>query len=283
MGKSGERVRQLKRKRPGYGEILDFYSKVRELQDRSKSSLNIGPIKLETERKDLLAREGFPLMRKEDFPLDVAASIRLFRSLCRIGKAANPHMAVQAEKISEVINNKKIDLKKLFEGGVKEETIGRVAAESGLDETILSFFLHSSIRPSIEAGVGQVRGEVDPETWRKGHCPVCDSLPSLSLLKGEEGRRYLLCSFCGYEWRMDRLCCPACDNRDQESLKYFCGEGEEVFRIDLCDACHHYIKTIDYRNLEESDPCLEDLATLHLDLLAAQKGYRRAVPNPWTA
>jgi FdhE protein len=274
LGKSGERVRQLKGKRPGYGEILDFYSKVRELQDESKSSLKIGPIKLEKERKDLLAREGFSLLRKEDFPLDIEASIRLFRSLCRIGKAANPHMAVQVEKISEALSKTKIDLKELFEGGVKEETIGQVAAESGLDETILSFFLHGSIRPSIEAGVEQLRGELDPETWRKGHCPACGSLPSLSLLKGEEGKRYLLCSFCGYEWRMDRLCCPACNNKEQESLNFFCGEGEEAFRIDLCDRCHRYIKTIDYRNLEESDPCLEDLATLHLDIVATGKGFQ---------
>jgi len=101
MGTLRERARQLKEKRPGYGEILDFYSKVRELQDRSKSSLKTDPIKLEKERKDLLAREGFSLIRKEDFPLDIEASIRLFRSLCRIGKAANPHMAGQVEKIDE--------------------------------------------------------------------------------------------------------------------------------------------------------------------------------------
>jgi len=275
LGKSGERVRQLKRKRPGYGEILDFYSKVRELQDRSKLSLKTDPIKLEKERKDLLAGECFSLIRKEDFPLDIEASIRLFRSLCRIGKAANPHMAGQVEKIREVLGNKKMDLKKLFDGGVKEEKIGQAAVESGLDETIFSFFIQSSIRPSIEAGVEQLRGELDPETWRKGHCPACSSLPSLSLLKGEEGRRYLLCSFCGYQWRTDRLSCPACNNKDRESLEYFCGEGEEAFRIDLCDRCHRYIETIDYRILEESDPCMEDLATLHLDILASNKGYKR--------
>ena len=33
--------------------------------------------------------------------------------------------------------------------------------------------------------------------------------------------------------------------------------------------------------MEVSDPSLEDLATLHLDLLASQKGYQRPVPNPW--
>jgi formate dehydrogenase maturation protein FdhE len=28
---------------------------------------------------------------------------------------------------------------------------------------------------------------------------------------------------------------------------------------------------------------LEDLATLHLDISASQKGYKRPVPNPWTS
>ena len=54
-------------------------------------------------------------------------------------------------------------------------------------------------------------------------------------------------------------------------------------RIDLCDSCHHYIKTIDVRTLEAPDPCLEDLGTLHLDVVAARKGYSRVVPNRWSA
>ena len=79
------------------------------------------------------------------------------------------------------------------------------------------------------------------------------------------------------------MSCPVCGSKEQGALHYFCGEGEDACRIELCDTCRHYIKTIDYRSLEDSDPSLEDLATLHLDVLAAQKGYRRAVPNPWTA
>jgi FdhE protein len=94
--------------------------------------------------------------------------------------------------------------------------------------------------------------------------------------------RYSLCSHCGCDWRVDRLSCCVCGNKEQGSLQYFYGDGEAACRIDLCDACHHYIKTIDHRSLEGSDPCLEDLATLHLDVLAVQKGYSRAVPSPWT-
>ncbi len=109
-----------------------------------------------------------------------------------------------------------------------------------------------------------------------------DLLPYLALLKGEGGKRYLLCSYCGYEWRIDRLFCPFCGNKDQRSLQYFFGEGKESYRIDTCDQCKQYIKTIDLREMQLIDPGLEDLATLHLDLIASKKKYKRPVPNPWT-
>ena len=282
MEKLTHRIQQIKKKRPGYGEILDFYQKVREAQDKVKASLKIKPIQLRKEWKELLAKEGFSLIQKEDFPLDNESSVKLFHTLFQIGKDANPHMVEQLIKIKETIDNKKIDLKKLLKEGVKEQKIEQVANEFGLDKKVFSFLIQSSIKPSIEAGMEQLRSELDPETWLKGYCPMCGSLPFLSLLKEEGGKRYLLCSYCAYQWRIDRLFCPFCNNKEQESLQYFCGEGEEVHRIDLCDKCHQYIKTIDLRTIGESDPSLEDLATLHLDILASQKGYKRPVLNPWT-
>jgi len=278
-----ERIKQLKKKRPGYGEILDFYQKVKEAQAQVKASLQINPIKLKKEWKELLSKEGFSLIQKEDFPLDVEASAKLFQSLCQIGKDSNPHMAEQVGKIKEALDNKKIDLKNLLKEGGKEQRIEQVVNEFGLDKKVFSFLIESSIKPSIAAGMEKLRNELDPETWLKEYCPVCGSLPSLSLLKEEVGKRYLLCSFCGYQWRVERLACPFCGNKEQESIQYFLAEGEESYRIELCDKCHQYIKTIDYRTLEESDPLLEDLATLHLDILASQKGYKRPIPNPWTS
>jgi FdhE protein len=282
LGKLRKRAQQLKEKRSGYGEILDFYVKIREVQVKVRTTLKRDPIKLKKGWKDLLDKEGFSLIQKEDFPLDIAASIKLFHSLCRIGQKANPHMAEQVDKISKALTDRKIDLEKLFEGGAKEQEVEHFAAELGLDVKVFSFLIQNSTKPSIEAGMEQLRGELDSETWLKGHCPVCGSLPSLSLLKGEGGKRHSLCSYCGYQWRIGRLSCAVCGNKEQESLKLFYGEGEEAYRIDLCDNCHHYIKTIDYRTLDESDPCLEDLATLHLDLLASQKGYKRPAPNLWS-
>jgi len=276
-----KRIQQIKKKRPGYEAMLDFYQGVRGEQGKMKSSLTLRPLTLKKEWKDLLMKEGFPLLEKKDFPLDINASLSLFQSLCRIGKEANPHMAEQVKKIEEAVSEKKIDLSALLKGGGNEQKVEGIAKELGLDKKILLFFIHSSLKPSIETGVEQLSRKIETETWMKGSCPVCGSLPYLSLLKEEVGKRFLLCSYCGYQWRIDRMICPFCNNRDQESLQFFYAEEEKTHRIDLCDKCHQYIKTIDLRTIGETDFPLEDLATLHLDITASKKGYQRPVPNPW--
>jgi FdhE protein len=281
LEKLRKRIQSFKKKRPGYGEILDFYQKVKDAQERVKVSLKIDPVQLKKEWKELLAKEGFPLLQRDDFSLDMEASVTLFQTLCQIGKEANPYMAEQVRKIEEVFDKKRIKLEELLKEGLKEKRIDQIAEELKLDKKVLTFLIQYSTQPSIEAGMEQLRSELDPETWLKGCCPICGSLPHLSLLKEEVGKRYLLCSYCGYQWRIDRLICPFCNNKEQESLHYIYEEGEEAYRIDLCDRCHQYVKTIDLRKLEETEPALEDLATLHLDILASQKGYKRPVPNPW--
>jgi FdhE protein len=273
-----ERAQQLKEKRPGYGAILDFYVKVREAQITSKASLKPGPAKQKKRAGDCLKGESSSLIEKDGFPVDMEAAKSLFHTLCRIGKNANPHMAEQIGRIEAALEANKADLETLLTGQKSEQA----AADLGLNRQVLSFLIQSSIRPSIEAGMEQLRNELEPETGRTTHCPVCSCLPDLNLLRGEGGMRYSLCSCCGYSWRIDRLSCAVCGNKEPEALQYFYGEGEEACRIDLCDQCHHYIKTIDTRNLEASDPYLEDIATLHLDVVAVQKGYKRSVPNPWS-
>lgn len=269
----------MKKKRPAYKEILSFYQKVREEQEKSKSSMKIKPIPLKKEWKDLLTKEGFSLLEKKDFPIDLEASAALFRSLCEIGKGTTPRMTDETEKIGELLHHKKMDLKKAF---TEEAKIDYFADKFGLDKKVFGFLIRESLRPSIEAVAEKLLGEIDSQTWLKGVCPVCASLPYLSLLKETEGKKFLICSFCGHLWRSERIFCPFCGNKEQPLLNYFYAEGEESYRIDTCDQCHQYIKTVDARNIEILDPALEDLATLHLDLLATQKGYKRPVPTPWT-
>ena len=279
MESLSNRIQQIKKKRPAYGVMLDFYQKIKEAQEKTEKTVEIGSIELKQGWKEASVREGSPLIEKRDFVLNVEASSRLFRSLCSVAAEATSLMAEGVQKIAEALVQKRLDIKRLLRDGFNEKLLEEAADRLNLDKKVFLFLIFSSIKPSVEANVEKLRQQVDQEAWFKGYCPICGSLPCLSLLKEETGKRYLVCSFCSYQWRFERLLCPFCDNKEQGSLRYLYAENEESHRIDVCEKCHQYIKTIDLRKTEAPDLSVEDLATLHLDMLASQRGYRSPLPN----
>ena len=51
-------------------------------------------------------------------------------------------------------------------------------------------------------------------------------------------------------------------------------EGEERYRVDVCNKCRRYIKTVELpKSSEEPNLDVEDIATLHLDMIAYDEGY----------
>ncbi len=59
-------------------------------------------------------------------------------------------------------------------------------------------------------------------------------------------------------------------------MKYLEIEGDEVHKIYLCHLCGKYLKVIDTRELPEDFPVfldLEEITSLHLDIIADQQGY----------
>ena len=72
-----------------------------------------------------------------------------------------------------------------------------------------------------------------------------------------------------------RLYCPFCGNRDYQTLGYLHVEGEEDrYRAGACDACQGYVKWVStIFALTEPQLLVADLATMHLDLAAAERGF----------
>lgn len=276
-----KRIQKIKKERPPYKEILNFYMKLRTEQEKIKPQLNLQPVQLRREWKEFLSKEGFPLFEKKEIPIDTESAILLFKNLCKIAKNKNPFMSTEVEKIDNAIKEDRLILQQLFLDFLKEEKIDRVLNEIGIDKKIITFLLKESIRPSIQESIKKLINEVDRETWSKNICPICGSLPFISILKEEVGKRYLICPYCECRWRYDRIACPFCENRQQESLQYFYAEQQEEYRINTCEKCKQYIKTLDQREKEFIDPVLEDISTLHLDILATRKGYKRPTPNFW--
>jgi FdhE protein len=114
----------------------------------------------------------------------------------------------------------------------------------------------------------------DEEQWHRRYCPTCGSSPAMAQLAGDEPgrRRVLSCGCCGTRWHFKRTCCPFCES-DSQRLESLTVEGESGLRIDHCASCGGYIKTYDGHGNESL--FLSDWSSLHLDLLACDRGLKR--------
>jgi len=277
-----ERIAWFRKERPHYRDILDLYIQILEEQVKIRPQLKITVPqvnkKLVTSRLD----KGIPLLGIEGFAIDLEAAERLFHTLGAICKGSTPRMGDEIPRITEAAESGKLDLQGLLRKHYDGDYLTHEAEQCGADKGILSFLVQASVRPCFEAQMEQLKDSLNLEEWLRGECPLCGSPPQIAQLRDEEGKRYLQCPLCGCQWRWERIACPYCSNKDFDSLHYLYSEDEEAYRVDLCDHCTGYIKTIDSRKLDY-DPYLdlEDVVTLHLDIIAMEKGYRRSAPTPW--
>ncbi|PLZ02801.1 formate dehydrogenase accessory protein FdhE [Burkholderia sp. WAC0059] len=121
-----------------------------------------------------------------------------------------------------------------------------------------------------------------PYVGTPGICPVCGSAPVASVVRiggAYQGYRYVQCGLCGTESHVVRVKCTNCDST--KGIAYHGIEGGSgALKAESCDECRAYRK-IGYLEKDYAfEPLADDLASLTLDLLMNDAGYRRASPNP---
>lgn len=233
------------------------------------------PAPIEKHLREIQQQEGFPLYSREDLPLDLHAAADLLKTfLEHLSEAKRDDANGLKKALQEAVSVEDWSAG-LFRAILKrdEEGLKHTAAAVGLDPNVLLFLGKTALRPSIEALKDTVHKDLDKRMWDKGYCPLCGSGPDMACFD-RSGKRSLHCELCGEEWSYPRIKCPFCGNEEQEKLGYFEAEEEEGFRVYFCRECDRYIKTIDRKVFEEPAPLeLESLATLHLDLIAQEKGF----------
>ncbi len=271
------RADALKKKWPAYAPLLALYVAVREAQSSSTPRM-AGPMQgaIPFAGGTTEAQQGGPL-----FIIDVPAARVLFDELCVIGKTANAYFATHVSNIEDSLSQGSLDLDTLLATGATSDAVQTAAENAGLDVTILSFLISESRRPSIEQARKELMVDFDFESWQRPVCPACGGVPELTVFKGDPVQRISSCVDCGCEWPVPRLSCAICGSDEKDVSAYLHGEGQDGQRIDTCDSCHHFVKTIDLTKIDVEDPLLEDLATRHLDVFATEKGFSRAARNPW--
>jgi FdhE protein len=270
--------------KPAYEEFYPFLEALFLIQAAVKSSLKLVPLELSSDLVQTKWAEGFPLLRRWEFPLDVEAAETILNQV-------RDHIP----ESNHAFGNAHTALRQALDRHSEQETeVWRSFLEhdwepweewvhtEGIDMPSLLFLARSCIRPSLEWVAEDILKRFPlPDTWLKGYCPTCGSLPALLFLHGE-GERKAYCSWCGTTWGLHRLQCPYCDNRLHESLGYFQLEAEPQYRVHYCRLCKSYFKMIDTRErLDFPYLPLEEWTTLHLDLLAQKDGWKLpASPSP---
>lgn len=95
----------------------------------------------------------------------------------------------------------------------------------------------------------------------------------------EAAQRFLGCGVCGSERQLGRIACAACGETAPDKLAVFQTERHPAVRIEACDACQRYIKSIDLTVDGLAVPEIDDLCSLSMDLWATDQGYERLEPS----
>lgn len=108
-------------------------------------------------------------------------------------------------------------------------------------------------------------------------CPLCSGRPLAGVLRqqGDGGKRSLVCALCATEWEYRRILCPACGEDSVDKLPVYVAEELAHVRVEACDTCRSYIKTIDLTKNGRAVPVVDELAAIPLSLWAAEHGYRK--------
>lgn len=126
----------------------------------------------------------------------------------------------------------------------------------------------------------------DRSDWSPGDgsaltCPLCRSRPQVGALRpeGDGGKRSLVCSLCAMEWDYGRIACAACGEEDPHKLAVYSASEFGHVRVEACETCRRYIKTVDLTKNGHAVPIVDELAMIPLDLWATEHGYRKIHPN----
>lgn len=112
-------------------------------------------------------------------------------------------------------------------------------------------------------------------------CPLCGGKPIVGVLRseGDGAKKSLICMLCAHEWTFRRIYCPACGEEREPQMAFYCAPEIAHIRVDVCDTCHTYLKSIDLTKMGLAVPVVDELAAIPLDLWAREHGYMKLQIN----
>lgn len=263
--------------RPPYASILGFYGPVFVAQVHATDSTSPEAIRIDPSLLDMKSKEGFSLIEPDAFTVDTPAAEKLLAQICRIAVRSGEKLGGAGDALIRAMGDG-VALAGLFADVLDDKgRIRELGKTLDVPPDMLSLLLYLAVKPSVEAGARQLAARLTGSQQNRSSCPVCGSAPIIGELDAE-GKLWIHCGLCWHRWQVKRLACPFCESQESASLEYAYSDDEPEYRVNLCAGCKRYLKVVDTRKMNRGFyPPLEQVASLHLDMMATEKGYTHAV------
>jgi formate dehydrogenase accessory protein FdhE len=146
-------------------------------------------------------------------------------------------------------------------------------------DPLMDFLARAFLQPYAKYFLGSGSAPLLLQTTCR--CPRCNSLPLLGVLRseGDGGKRFLQCSFCWQEWEFRRIFCANCGEDKEQRLPVYVAEQFPHLRVECCETCKYFLRTVDLTKDGNAVPVVDDLAAIPLTLWAHENGYTRIQNN----
>jgi len=165
--------------------------------------------------------------------------------------------------------------------GYRTVAMDKLMKNIGMEPDSLRLWGTETVRPWFWKIAELVTFPASLNTWPYGYCPVCANRPEMAYMAKGLGTRYLVCGLCGFQWPSHPIKCVYCNNIEQGTLRHLFTEDKNPYRLNVCDICKGYLRTVDLNKWlypREFLPRVESLVMLYLDMLADREGFTSS-PN----
>ncbi len=266
-----KKLEEWQKKEAISSSFLEFYKGLLGIQAWAEERIKLPEPSLSKKAASHRITNGLPLMRLDELDLDWSLLDEVFRKVATIFADFPELLGDVPESLLDSHSRLSKKVVKAWFNGTDLPT--RIAVDN-INEHVLGAIVNAAMKPFLVAYSKALIDMVEQNRWGKGYCPICGGSPDIAFLEKEVGGRWLMCSRCDAQWRLQRLACPSCGNQDSKLLSCF-SDDTGVYRLYVCDKCHTYLKAIDLRNTKEDiSLSLERLMTLDMDVQGQKKGYQ---------
>lgn len=265
------RAEVLSKKLPFASEILTFYAKIATFQKKFYEEL---PRKW---GKNPVVPAGGNFRSELNF-LAISQFFGDFLTLVR--NSAPLPLATEAESVLSIRKSEWPEtLKRFWRAGLHEPGPEGEQSLEAPRNPLSEFLYRAYLQPYAEYVAGAM---LPPNlTMTVCRCPRCNSLPVLAVLRleGDGGKRFLQCALCSQEWEFRRILCASCGEDDEHKLPVYVSEQFPHIRVESCQTCKRYLRSIDLTKDGNAVPLVDDLSAIPLSLWAEEQGLQRIQSN----